>query len=392
MLFTHSSFLFYFLPLALALHVVSNLFGRGRQYSQASRICIFALTIVFYGFKHPWWLVPFFICIGFDFLWASRLSKETNPQKRRWLLVISIAQNIGLLAIYKYWSAVEWMLGWASPELPKLAAHYVFFGDEVMLPAGISFYTFESMSFVIDVYRGHVTPPKKPSEFFAFIGMFPRFIAGPIVRYRDMVDQFSCYRGMDVSIGLSLFAVGLFLKSCLADSFAVFVPLAYRVDGVVGPLASWLGVIAYGMQIYFDFSGYSLMAIGLGRCFGFQFPTNFNKPYLCSSLSDFWARWHISFTSWIRDYLFTPMAMAAMRRSKLHFALAVIATVMLSGLWHGAGWTYIVWGLWHGMFLSLERILKIRAKWPGWLHRSTALLIVFLSWVWFRSSGMGQAL
>jgi len=363
MLFTDLQFLFYFLPAALIVHRLALVGKNGPgEYPYRARLAVFLLTLVFYGYREPKWLLPLGISIGFDFLWATLLSRTSAARARTLLLFASIAQNLSLLGYFKYVS-------------------------DAGAPPGISFYTFESLSFVIDVYRREVPCPKHPLEFFAFIGMFPRFIAGPIVRYKEMSGQFANYSGMRWEPGLYLFAAGFFLKSVFADNFALFVPLAFDHPEKMTWAGTWVGVFAYAMQLYFDFSGYSLMAIGLGKCLGFEFPTNFDRPYLATNLGEFWRRWHISLSNWMRDYLFNPLAMWASRTSPWLLYPVLWLTMVLIGLWHGPRWTYILMGAWHGFFLCLERITRSPRRLPTWLHWPFTFLVTMVGWVFFRAEG-----
>jgi alginate O-acetyltransferase complex protein AlgI len=318
-LFTDGIFLFYFLPAALLLHRLA--LGRSRGYYPfCAKIVIFVLTLVFYGYRDVWWLIPFLVSVSFDFFWASLLIRAERPALRKALLFASVAQNLSLLALFKY----REFLGAYVPFMPSLAQD----GLPLALPAGISFYTFESLSFVVDVYRREINSPLRAGDFFAFIGTFPRFIAGPIARYQSIVKQFRQYPGMQLEKGLVLFARGLFLKAVFADQFAVFVPYAFGNGFNGSSLAAVLGVLSYAMQIYFDFSGYSLMAIGLGYCLGFEFPNNFDRPYLATSLRDFWRRWHMTLSSWLRDYLYVPLG--GNRRGPLRTRIATSSKISIS--------------------------------------------------------------
>lgn len=388
MLFTDPIFLFYFLPFGLFIMRQVTRQATGREFPALARVLIFGLTTIFYGFREPWWLVPFIICIFFDFFWASRIHRSQSARARRLWLSLSVMQNLCLLGIFKYRAFILDNLGalgltgmqWLRLEIQ---------GEPIGLPAGISFYTFESLSFVIDVYRRDILPPKKVSEFFGFIGMFPRFVAGPIVRYRDMVSQFRCYAGMQLEAGLFLFIYGLFLKVIFADNFEVFTRYAFDRSGQIDFLGAWIGSLSYTFHIYFDFSGYSLMAIGLGRALGFQFPTNFNRPYLATSAQDFWRRWHISLSSWLRDYLY--ISLGGSRHGKLRTMRNLLITMLLGGLWHGAAWHFVAWGAFHGAWLAIERAFPIREKWSENLNRKVTFVVVVIGWVIFRSeNGIGE--
>lgn len=354
MQFTDPLFLFYFLPIALFLHTLAAK-QQGRVYPYLARWTIFLLTIVFYGCHEPWWLLPFFASMSFDFIWASCLARTQNKKLRRMVVCLSVLQNIGLMGFFKF---------------------------SGQLPPGISFYTFESLSFVIDVYRGVISPPKKALDFFAFLGMFPRFVAGPIVRYRDMQGQFADYKGPRIEFGLFLFLFGFVLKTAFADQFAVFVPYAFHSDPQLSFIAAWIGSLAYCFQIYFDFAGYSMMAIGLGHCLGFTFPSNFDRPYTATSLQEFWKRWHISLSTWLKDYIYIPLG--GNRTSPIRRDVNILLTMLLGGLWHGGNWTFVVWGAWHGLFLIIERRV-------GSLGRVRTFLVVLVGWVFFRATSLRNA-
>lgn len=389
MLFTDSLFLFYFLPASLILHRLASNVKPGSTYPGIARYVIFFLTLLFYGFKQPWWLIPFATCIVFDFIWGTLISRSRTDRERKFYMALSITQNLALLSVFKYWSFLLTNFAKVAPALADALPRFTQDGVPLALPPGISFYTFESMSFVIDVYRRKVAPPQKPHEFFAFIGMFPRFVAGPIVRYTDMVEQFRCYRGMRVEAGLFLFSLGLFLKCCFADSFAFFVTYGFSRTEQIEWLSAWVGILSYTMQLYFDFSGYSLMAIGLGRCLGFQFPTNFDRPYTAASLQEFWRRWHISLSTWLRDYLY--VSLGGNRKGVLKTYRNLFLTMLLGGLWHGAEWTFVVWGAWHGAILCLERKFKWNERMGPVAGQITTFLIVIVGWTFFRARKLPEA-
>lgn len=386
MLFTDTLFLFYFLPFALTLHWFASLPALARRrYGNLARVTIFGLSLLFYGFKSPWWLLPFFVSVAFDFIWASLLHRTEGPHWRKLLVCLSVTQNLSLLALFKYWDFIGDALG-ISTSLPHFTLDHA---ARLGLPAGISFYTFESLSFVVDVYRREVTPPRNPLRFFAFIGMFPRFIAGPIVRFKDMTAQFDNYGGMQLQRGLSLFALGMFLKVCLADSCEVFSAYAFsNVEAELTPGSAWLGVLAYTLQIYLDFSGYSLMATGLGFALGFQFPPNFDRPYLSGSITEFWRRWHMSLSTWLRDYLYIPLG--GSRQGEARTQLNLMLTMLIGGLWHGASWLFVLWGAWHGAWLCLERSFRALQRLPLWFNRPRTFLLVMLGWVPFRATSWAQ--
>lgn len=380
MQFIEYQFLFIFLPVALVAHRISLYFSPKGKYGNAPRLTLFLLTLYFYGKKSPWWLIPFATSIFFDFVWASLIVRATTQRRKKAWLVCSIVTNLLLLGIFKYW---DFALGNLA-RISFLTAPVTHLKESIhlSLPPGISFYTFESMSFVIDVYWGRIKPPKSVLEFFAFIGMFPRFIAGPIVRYRDIAHQFTSYNGMQWERGFNTFALGFFLKRCFADQFADWVPLAFG-GSITSTTAAWLGVIAYSMQIYFDFWGYSLMAVGLGRILGFEFPMNFDKPYTSKSLKEFWTRWHISLSTWLRDYLYIPLG--GNRNGEVATYKNLLITMLLGGLWHGANWTFLIWGAIHGGVLAFERAFQIQ------LGRLGTFCTVLFAWIFFKANNFGHA-
>jgi alginate O-acetyltransferase complex protein AlgI len=390
MLFTDPLFLFFFLPLCLAGFATLTRLSGGR-FRNTLKIFVLAVTLVFYCWRHkPSWLLPFCIAVAFDFLWSRLLAIATRPRVRRLLLTLSIVQNLSLLFVYKY---LAWALGilegWHGLEGLRAVWLDASGGPRIEMPAGISFYLFESMSYVIDVYRRTITPPRNPLDFFSFIAMFPRMIAGPIVRYSQVVGQMASWGGPRLRRGLPLFMLGFVYKALWADSFAVFVPYAFG-PSPPGLLDGWLGVLSYSFQLYFDFAGYSLMAIGLGHCLGFRFPTNFSNPYAADSLADFWHRWHISLSSWLRDYVYIPLG--GNRLGRIRRDVNLILTMGLGGLWHGANVTFLVWGLLHGALLIVEREAEgIRSRWPRLARRAVTLLAVVIGWTVFRASDLGQA-
>lgn len=380
MQFVQHQFLFYFLPFALLLHRFAVSFNRGKVYGHVPRLTLFLLTLYFYGKKEPWWLIPFGICIVFDFIWARLLTKSESEKTRKIWLICSLCQNVILLGVFKYWDFLLENLALFPPLTAPLTALRQ--NVPISLPPGISFYTFESLSFVIDVYWRRITPPQSPLEFFGFIGMFPRFIAGPIVRYKEMVGQFANYPGMQLEKGFNLFAVGFILKCCFADQFNEWVSFAFEAPHA-NLISSWIGAVAYAMQIYFDFWGYSLMAIGLGRMLGFEFPANFEQPYTSKSIQEFWRRWHITLSTWLKDYLY--VSLGGNRQGRIRTYRNLMITMLLGGLWHGANWTFVVWGAIHGAFLCFEKATGMR------LGRVGTFLVVLFAWIFFRADSVSGA-
>jgi alginate O-acetyltransferase complex protein AlgI len=354
------------MPFSLVVHyfLVKNL-KAALAYPLRAIWLVFILTLFFYGKVQPFWLAPFFCCLIFDLVWIHLIRNSTVPSRKKTILCLSIFQNLTLLIYFKFFNPDN-------------------------LPAGISFYTFESISLIADIYLGKTKGPKSLSEFAGFFGMFPRFVAGPIVRFTQIESQFQTYRGMQLESGLFIFIIGFIQKTCFADSLAVFT--AYAFDKTMAPefIAAWVGVLAYTFQIYFDFSGYSLMAIGLGRCFGFQFPTNFNRPYLSTSLQDFWKRWHISLSSWLKDYVYIPLG--GNKNGHLNTLRNIFITMLLGGIWHGSEKTFLIWGAWHGSWLCLEKVFDYSKKMPRKLAQFSTFLIVTIGWVFFRSKTWEEAI
>jgi alginate O-acetyltransferase complex protein AlgI len=386
MLFTDSLFLFYFLPAALLL-VRASTWGVSVRWW--TKVVIVATTIVFYSYENWRWPLIFLSVVGWTYGCAWAISTTGRSGARRAWLVAGISGSLGLLALFKYlnWLTKLWPV--FSPLRDWLAGP---FGDgvRVILPPGISFYIFEAISFTVDEYRRRVAFPKQPLDYLTFLAMFPRFIAGPIVRYADVAGCFRVWPGMLVARGLTLFGIGFALKVCFADQFAVFVPYAF---GTTQPdlLQAWVGALAYAFQLYFDFWGYSLMATGLGLCIGFQFPDNFRSPYHADSIGDFWRRWHITLSSWLRDYLYIPLGGSRAGRGRL--TLNLVLTMGLGGLWHGADVTFLVWGLYHGILLAIEHSIgRERMELvPRQIRRPLTFFAVLAGWVLFRATSFGQA-
>jgi alginate O-acetyltransferase complex protein AlgI len=349
-------------------------------------------SFIFYG----WWDWRFiFLILASGLLdYFCALGMERRPAWKRPLLVVSVIGNIGSLAAFKYITfltvnanaLLQAAGGWQVPVI------------EAALPIGISFYTFQSMSYTIDVYRGKLTPTRNVLHFFAYLSMFPQLVAGPIIRASHLLPQLEEERKTteeDRWQGLKLIAYGYFKKVVLADNLAPAVNLAFG-SNLVEPSAPfwWLVVSMFALQIYFDFSGYSDIARGLGRWMGYDFPLNFDHPYKSISMREFWNRWHISLSTWFRDYVYIPMG--GSRVGGLAFYRNIWITMILSGLWHGAAWHFVIWGGLHAFYVSLEKL----TSWPQRLHRVPGgkllswllvILMVWIGWVFFRAQTFEQA-
>ncbi|MCC6487860.1 MAG: MBOAT family protein [Candidatus Hydrogenedentes bacterium] len=348
------------------------------------------VSYVFYGAWNPLYLLLIVYSTWIDYACVNRMSK--SPRKKFWLGV-SILNNLGLLGFYKY-------AGFATENLNALFAsigsgvHLP--APDVLLPVGISFYTFQSMSYTIDFYRGHIEREPNFIRFAAFVSLFPQLVAGPIERASNLLPQLqrnSPITRQAISEGMSLFVVGLFKKVAIADYLAVYVDRVYSDPGQHHSPALILATFAFGWQIFCDFSGYTDMARGIGRMMGFRFMLNFNNPYLATGLGDFWARWHISLSTWFRDYVYIPLG--GNRKGTWGTYQNMFITMVISGLWHGAAWTFIVWGLLHALgrvgTRELERTAVYRERVPKLVKQAMVFVFVTFTWIFFRAEDMPQA-
>jgi alginate O-acetyltransferase complex protein AlgI len=365
-----------------------------RMFLSASNTFILASSLLFYFWGEAWLVLVMLTSTVIDYFCGLAIGKSSNIKYRKVFLAISITANLSLLAFFKYFGfgLDSYNLLVDSLGLTNLgAANFL----EIALPLGISFYTFQSMSYTIDVYRRDVEPTRNFFGFACFVTMFPQLVAGPIVRYRDVATQIvdrTINRDLFTS-GFLRFIIGLGKKVLIANALAAPADKIFAIPTEqLTPGLAWLGIACYTLQIYFDFSGYSDMAIGLGRMLGFTFPENFNYPYFSKSIQEFWRRWHISLSSWFRDYLYIPLGGGRGNPIRVYFNL--VAVFFLCGLWHGASWTFVVWGLYHGAFLVVERLGF--AKWleQRWLpmRHLYVLLAAIGGWVMFRAETFEQAL
>ena len=374
MLFSSIPFLYYFLP---AVWIVYFLVP-----DRWKNAVLLLSSLVFYGWGEPKLLLLMVFTIVLFYLCGLAIGSAERKQRKKFWLAVSIVISVTLLGLFKYAdffiSSVNAVTGLSLPLL-KLA-----------LPVGISFYTFQCLSYTIDVYRGQVPPQKNPISFGAYVALFPQLIAGPIVRYVDVARELEhrTHSWNDLALGLRRFLVGLGKKVILADNFALLMKL-YRESGEPSVLFSWMYAIAFTLNIYFDFSGYSDMAIGLGRVFGFRFIENFNYPYLSKSVTEFWRRWHMSLGSWFRDYVYIPLG--GNRVSRGRWVFNILAVWMLTGLWHGAAWNFVLWGLLFAVLLLIEKWVPALQKLPAVLRHGYVLLAVVLSFVLFNAESLAQA-
>lgn len=385
--FSDPDFLFFFLPAVLGAYF---LLPKGWR-----NIVLLVASWAFYTAGSGALIVLLLISTVTDYI-AGRLVGHglTSDQPRLVKLGVtgSVVLNLGLLAYFKYANFFVDQLDYLAEAFGGAGLTW----STVVLPIGISFYTFQSMSYTIDVARGRVEPVRNPLDFALYVALFPQLIAGPIVRYHEIADEIQTRttRLDDFAEGALRFAHGLIKKVVIADSVALIVDSVFGLPTEdLTTAAAWIGVLAYTVQIYFDFSGYSDMAIGLGRIFGFHFPENFRRPYSALSITDFWRRWHITLSNWFRDYLYIPLGGSKGSTASTYRNLVIV--FLLTGLWHGANWTFVVWGAYHGTLLVIERVTGQRPvgdRAPNsWLRRGLVFLAVILGWVVFRADSLGQA-
>jgi len=386
--FSSHIFLFYFLPLVVTLYYVLPKPARH-----------WFLTIsgyIFYGWWNPWFMLLMFGTVVVDFNLGQMIVNAGDNQRRKKLgVTLSVCSNLAVLAFFKYTAfAIETVQGtanwmhWQAVPVPE-------FFRNVVLPVGISFYVFQSMSYCIDLYRGHAKPAKSLLDFMTFVSLFPHLVAGPIVRYGIIADQMRnrVHTIEGFSLGLTRVGFGLSKKLLLADPMGAIADLAFGAGvGSLNCMSAWIGIIAYAFQIYFDFSGYSDIAIGLARMLGFYFVENFNSPYKSVSITDFWRRWHISLSTFLRDYLYIPLG--GNRKGNVRTYINLMLTMLLGGLWHGAQWTFVVWGLIHGGMLAIERMMGRKATGSALEHPFRVVFtffILLITWVFFRAENFEVA-
>ena len=369
MVFSSTPFLFLYLPVVLAVYYAVP--RRGRN------LWLFLVNLVFYGWGEPVYLFLMLFSIALNYFAGLGIAGAKDRKRAKLYLVITVVVNLALLGFFKYYDLIASTLSL----IPGL--HIPTLG--LALPIGISFYTFQTMSYPIDVYRGDSTPQRSFISFGTFVALFPQLIAGPIVRYKDIAAQLDFRAGSpeQFASGVRRLTVGLAKKVLIANSLGQLWTIYSAKDpAALTAAGAWLGVLAYHFQIYFDFSGYSDMAIGLGRMLGFEFLENFDYPYTSSSVTEYWRRWHISLGNWFRDYVYIPLG--GNRKGKVRQLLNILIVWGLTGLWHGANWTYLVWGLYYGCFLVLEKVFLLK-----YLKRAPALGAVYtffvtvFSWVIF---------
>jgi alginate O-acetyltransferase complex protein AlgI len=393
MSFASHIFVFYFLPLVLLGHY---LMARNLRFLRTAFLLIAGYA--FYGWLNPWFVPLVFGTTGANYILSKLMTQWEGKEVRRTVITITVTINLGLLAFFKYavffQENLNHVLRFSGSDTVSVL--------QVVLPVGISFYTFRVLSYVIDIYRGN-PPARSFLDFACYVAFFPQLLSGPIQRYGTIdaksemtptfADQLTApTRSLSkFSYGAALFIIGFAKKVLLADTMGHAADALFAAEAP-GTLDVWFGAAAYTFQLYFDFSAYSEMAIGLGAMLGFECPRNFNAPYRADSMTDFWRRWHISLSSWFRDYLYIPLG--GNRKGVARSYLNLVVIFLLCGLWHGANWTFIVWGGYHGVFLILERILGKRTVYfflPRPLQIGATFAVITVGWVLFRSPDIAHA-
>jgi alginate O-acetyltransferase complex protein AlgI len=367
MVFSSLTFLFLFFPIALIAYYLAA--------DNIKNYILLIISLLFYAWGEPRYIFLMIFSIVVNYFLGLKVDIDSKTNRKMWF-TISIIFNLVLLIIFKY-------------------ADFLFGIKGIKLPLGISFYTFQVMSYVIDVYNGDVRAQTRFHDLALYISLFPQLIAGPIVRYQTVEKQIDCREhSMDkFAVGVKRFVIGLSKKVILANQLAVVADGVFAKDiSELAVLESWTGIICYALQIYFDFSGYSDMAIGLGKMFGFDFPENFNYPYISQSVSEFWRRWHISLGSWFRDYVYIPLG--GNRVSKLKLYRNIFIVWSLTGLWHGASWKFVLWGLYYGLFICLEKYITkdLLQRLPNAVRHIYLLIIMLIGWVFFRTDNISWGL
>ncbi len=385
--------LFHTAPFLWLLVVTFALHWGVLRTQRTRNVLLLAASVVFYANWSPWLVLLVVATALFDYRMAHAIEAAPSAAARRRRLAIAVAVPLGLLAYFKYANfllAQAWPLArlvGAPPATPIL---------HVVLPLGISFYTFETIAYVVDVHRGRIAAERRVLDYALYLLFFPHLIAGPIVRPEQLLPQLRREHRLDpsrVELGVRLFVVGMLKKAVVADQLALVVDPVFAAPAAHATTTLWLAVVSYAVQIYCDFSGYSDMAIGAAHLFGIHLPTNFRRPYLAESPADFWRRWHVSLSTWLRDYLYVPLG--GNRRGTAATYRNLLVTMLLGGLWHGAAWTFVVWGAYHGLLLAAHRAIP----WPAWTERravrpakiALTFLLVSIGWVLFRAASLADA-
>lgn len=380
MVFSSILFMFIYLPVVLAVYYICPLKWRN--------VWLFIVNLMFYGWGEPVYIVLMLFSISINYLNGLMIDKhrETNHRKAKNYLTFNTIINLALLAFFKYFDLF-------ATTINQIIGTELVAPLGLALPIGISFYTFQTMSYPIDLYRGHTRVQKNFISFGTYVALFPQLIAGPIVRYKDIAEQldYRVHSPDKFSSGVRRFTIGLAKKVLIANNIGMlwdtYSAMPTNELTVVG---SWIGIIAFTFQIYFDFSGYSDMAIGLGRMLGFEFLENFNYPYISKTVTDFWRRWHISLSSWFRDYVYIPLG--GNRKGKNRQLLNITIVWALTGLWHGANWTFMLWGMYYALFLIIEKLwlLKVLGRAPNFVGHIYTMVVAICGWVLFQLDSLSK--
>ena len=380
MVFSSILFMFVYLPVVLAVYYIIP--------QRARNFWLFTVNLLFYGWGEPVYILLMMLSITINYLAGLLIEKyKEQREKARLVLTVNVVINLGLLVFFKYFGLLVSTL---TPIIPPLSAlsHI-----RPKLPIGISFYTFQTMSYPIDLYRGDSDVQRDYISFGTFVALFPQLIAGPIVRYKDVASQLGFRSGSieQFASGIRRFTVGLGKKVLLANNLGSLWDIyAATPSSELTALGAWLGIAAFSLQIYFDFSGYSDMAIGLGRMLGFEFLENFNYPYISKSITEFWRRWHMSLGTWFRDYLYIPLGGNRCSFPRQMFNIMVVWAA--TGIWHGANWTFLLWGIYYGILLIIEKqfLLRRLEKAPAIVSRVYVMLLTALGWVMFQLNSISE--
>ncbi|MBN1647171.1 MAG: MBOAT family protein [Spirochaetales bacterium] len=402
MVFSSHLFLFFFLPLVLVMYYLSP--------KKTRHLGLTILSYIFYGWANPVFVVLMFTSTCIDYfcglaidaqeqkiaagsLRAGKRQRISRQALKKLALIVSICTNLSLLGFFKYFNLFVDSIN-ALAALSRSGQNLISLSFRIALPLGISFYTFQSMSYTIDLYRGKVSIMKNFIDFACYVSLFPQLVAGPIIRFSEVADQFAnrTHSAEKFARGFSFLALGLAKKVLLANACGKIADLAFGT-GNIPAYTAWYGIIAYAFQIYYDFSGYSDMAIGLGLMLGFVFPKNFDSPYHSKSITEFWRRWHLSLSYWLRDYLYIPLG--GNKKGNVRTYVNLMVVMLLGGLWHGASWNFVIWGGFHGILLVGERLRGKRSvykKLPDALRIFITFVLVLFTWVFFRAETLPGAI
>lgn len=380
MLFSSMTFVYIFMPVVCGLYILAR--------NDVRNYLLLIASIIFYAWGEPSYLAIMIATILVNYIGANYIYRSKNDRHRKQILYLSVLVNLGFLFYFKYFNFVIDNIN----GIFDMDAKFI----DVIMPIGISFYTFQAMSYLIDVYRREVPAQRDLCKLALYITLFPQLVAGPIVKYHDIAEQIDkrSVTFEKVSFGIKRFIIGLSKKMLLANTLGAVADKIFSQPVEQFDVATaWLGAIAYSLQLYYDFSGYSDMAIGLGMIFGFKFLENFNYPYISKSITEFWRRWHISLSTWFKEYLYIPLGGNRISSSRTYLNLFIV--FLATGFWHGASWNFIFWGLWHGIFIIFEKASGWHNKNGGILlaaaHHVYTILIFVLGWVMFRADTMGYA-